>query len=61
VWNRFAISYRDRIIEMWEEKKSMEFFVEDDFILKNVFEIWSLKCANKIKYNCNLINFMGKV
>jgi hypothetical protein len=27
MWKRFSISYRDgRIIEMWNEKKSMEFF-----------------------------------
>jgi hypothetical protein len=58
VWKRFSISFRDRIIEMWAENKSMDFFllqtrqkstnynVEDNFILKYVFEIWSLKCGN---------------
>ena len=54
MWKRFAISYRDRIIEMWEEKKSKEFFsnhteihkMKDNFILKYVFEIWPLKCGN---------------
>jgi hypothetical protein len=56
MWKRFSISYRGgRIIEMWKEKKSMEFFQPYRNLPQT--EMWKITSYQKtflkfVKLNC---------